>query len=118
MQQIEYFHAKKTKTSAIIDETTKRNATEFETFHFQEDLDADTFFCVLMLFVLFLFFVCAQIYDGPDVYSPVLLEKSGRSDGPFTVVSSSDRLHVRFTSSPDSKSGSGFLAVYDSQQQP
>lgn len=57
MQQIEYFHAKKTKTSAIIDETTKRNATEFETFHFQEDLDADTFFCVLMLFVLFLFFL-------------------------------------------------------------
>lgn len=52
-----------------------------------------------------------QVYDGPTMTSPMLLEKSGSVTTPFTVNSSTNQILIRFASDSDS-TYPGFLAVY------
>ncbi len=61
-------------------------------------------------FHVFLFF---HVYDGPTVYHPLLLEKSGFVSTPFAVNSSRNQVLIRFASSADpTKTYNGFLTVY------
>lgn len=57
-----------------------------------------------------------QVFDGPTVHSPLLLEKSGSVSTPFVVSSSTNQMLIRFTSSDDktSRSSLGFEGVYSS----
>ncbi|EFX72251.1 hypothetical protein DAPPUDRAFT_110979 [Daphnia pulex] len=53
----------------------------------------------------------SPVFDGPTVYSEVLLAKSGSVSAPFIVNASSNQMLVRFTSDGDT-SFPGFIAVY------
>jgi len=51
------------------------------------------------------------VHDGPTVYHPLLMEKSGNVPTPFVINSSSNQVLVRFTSDVGLPFN-GFLAVY------